>query len=183
MTRTEFQKFIAEFPWRVKRLYTDGGTIKKHPSDIGGTWAWCVTDENDDYIYGESGFFPAPKGMDITRFQAEFAALTRGLEALPNGWFGTVCADCELTINRFFKNHSCFNIPPNMLGRGKTALERMGEMKYVLLQSKPTKADIENGTGKRSGLPVSQWNKWCDKKCGDEAKKAIKSLEVEKKEN
>lgn len=174
MTRAEFQKLIAQNPSPVKRLYTDGGTIGKNPSKTGGTWAWCATDEADEFIYGESGYFLAPEGKEITNHQAEFAAMTRALEAMPNGWDGTICSDSELTVNRFSKGYSCFNIPPNMLSRGKDVIERLGEMSFIILQNKPTRKDIDAGFGKKTGLPVSKWNVWCDQKCRGEAQK-IKS--------
>ena len=175
MNAQEFQSYIAAHPEKIAKIYTDGGLCSPNPSKLGGVWAWCAVDSEDEFIYGESGYFVAPEGKEITSHQAEFAAMTRALEAMPLGWEGTVCSDSELTINRFSKGHSCFNIPPNMLQRGVMVLEKLGDPKFVLLAHKPTKDDLEHGYSLKSGLPVSIWNKWCDKQCDLEKQKAIEA--------
>lgn len=176
MTKEEFIEKVAANPMLVRKLYTDGGLAP----GTGGSWAWCAVGEDDEMIFGESGFFAAPPNREITSPQAEFAALTKALEAMPDGWAGIVASDHELTLSRFFKGHACFNIPPNMLQRAKTSIDRMGRMTCLLLQHKPTKKDLENGFGKKTGLPVSRWNVWCDKKCDEEKRLFLKSLEKEK---
>ena len=178
MTQTEFFRIIETDPKRIKRLYTDGGTIGKNPSPLGGTWAWCVTDSADEFLYGESGSFASPEGREITNHQAEFAAMTRALEAMPRGWSGTIYSDSELTLNRFTKDYACFNIPPNMLERARVAVEKLRTMKVVLVQNKPTKKDLAAGIAAKSGLPVSKWNVWCDQRCRAEAQDFKAKLEA-----
>lgn len=167
MTKEEFIERVAQDTDLVKTAYTDGGLIPR----VGGAWAWCAVDKDNNLIFGESGFFCVPAGKEITSHQTEFAAMTKALEAMPDGWAGTVASDSELTLNRFFKGHACFNIPPNMLERAKTSIARMGKMKSLLLQHKPTKADLKSGFGAKTGLPVSEWNVWCDKRCDQEKAK------------
>lgn len=75
-----------------------------------------------------------------------------------------------IALGRVFKGWRGKNLPSNVVERTKAATARMGEVKHVLLQGHPTKADLERGTGAKRGLPVSKHNVWRDKECSRQAK-------------
>src|ERR1043165_5334043 len=77
---------------RVVALDADGGVVGKNPSDIGGTWAWCGVDAEGNRIVWRGGFVPV-NGRPITNNHTEQIAITLALEAMPDGWSGTVCSD------------------------------------------------------------------------------------------
>jgi ribonuclease HI len=153
---------------RVVTLYADGGVVGKNPSDIGGTWAWCGVDAEGTRIVGRGGFVPAC-GRPITNNHTEQIAITLALEAMPDGWSGTVCSDSMIALGRVFKGWREKNLPRNISARSASALARMGRIETVQLQGHPTKADLAVGVGKKRGYPVSVHNVWCDKECGRQA--------------
>jgi len=152
----------------VRALYCDGGVIQKNPSAIGGTWAWCGTDENGTRIVRRGGFVPA-NGRFITNNLTEYIAATLALEAMPEGWSGKLHSDSQITLGRLFWRWRNKNLPTNVYSRGMAAVERLGKVEPVLLQGHPTKADLACGIGKKRGLPVSIHNVWCDHECGRQA--------------
>lgn len=160
-------------------LYADGGVIKKNPSDIGGTWAWCAVDAEGNRIIERSGVCPA-NGRPITNNHMEQIALTLALEAMPEGWSGIVYSDSMIALGRVFKGWRVKNLPRNIFERSAAAVERLGKVETVLLQGHPTKADLACGVGKKRKLPVSIHNVWCDKACGAEAEKFLQGREQEK---
>lgn len=149
-------------------LYTDGGVIGPNPSVLGGTWAWCMTDANSERIRHAYGRV-TPRECDVpavTNNLTELLALILGLEALPNGWTGTVYSDSWVSLQRVFLAAKLNNVPEWLTDRLQ-ALQRSGKlagMSYVLLDGHPTKAQLAAGKGKR-GAPVSIHNVWADEMC------------------
>lgn len=153
----------------IVALYTDGGVIGKNPSTIGGTWAWCGVDENGEQVIHRGGVVPCV-GKPITNNHTEQIAITLALEAMPDGWSGTVYSDSQVALGRVFKGWKEKNLPRNISERSTAAVKRLGKITPVLLQGHPTKADLLAGVGAKRGLPVSVHNQWCDEECGRQSR-------------
>jgi ribonuclease HI len=162
----------------VVAIYADGGVIRKNPSDIGGTWAWCGVDADGNRVIERGGVCPAKPGQFITNNHMEQIAITLALEAMPEGWTGKVCSDSMIALGRVFKGWREKNLPVNVSQRSAAAAARLGKIEAVLLQGHPTKADLERGIGKKRGFPVSIHNVWCDKECGRQAEAFLSSAAV-----
>jgi hypothetical protein len=70
-----------------------------------------------------------------------------------------------VTLGRIFQEWKLSNIPDGWYKRSQQAMLHLSQVESTLLDGHPTKAQLEDGTGKRGG-PVSRWNVWCDKECG-----------------
>lgn len=152
----------------ITALYADGGVIGRNPSPIGGTWAWCHVNAAGERIATGSGVvLPRPSLPLITNNLTEMIALVKGLEALPEGWAGTVYSDSQITIGRVFWGWKQNNLPAVLLRQCAAAIARIdfANCRAVLLDGHPTQAQLAAGRGKR-GNPVSEHNVWCDKECG-----------------
>lgn len=149
-------------------VYADGGVIGVNPSPIGGTWAWCHVNAAGERMATGSGIV-APRSSCplITNNLTEMIALVRGLAALPDGWAGAVYSDSQITLGRLFAGWKMAGIPPVLVRQGAEALRRLDvpNVRYVLLDGHPTKAQLLVGRGKRGNL-VSEHNVWCDRECG-----------------
>lgn len=164
-------------------LYTDGGVIRKNPSEIGGTWAWCQVADTGERFEQRSGVVtPAQIGMPwVSNNYTELLAAVEGLEQLPEGWCGVLYTDSFVTLTRISpetKKPKWKNIPDNLRLRAEAAKARAGWFKVVLLGGHPNKTELASGR-RKDGLPVSQWNVWCDKACGEEARKYLEQLTKE----
>lgn len=153
-------------------LYTDGGVIGSNPSRIGGVWAYCFVDAFGLRIAQASGVITPEQAHvpAVTNNLTELLALVYGLERLPAGWTGTVCSDSWVSLLRVYEAAKLRNVPRWLVERLQ-ALQRSGrlaDMKYVLLDGHPTKAELAAGRGKR-GHPVSEHNVWCDAECNRRA--------------
>lgn len=160
----------------MNELYCDGGVIERNPSPIGGTWAFRLL-QNDEVVREKSGVvLPAQVKMEtISNNLTEMAAMLKGLMALPNDWTGTVYSDSQVTLGRVFMGWKWNNIPPVMHGIYQRIYSRLihwDQIRYVLLDGHPTKAQLAAGEGKR-GHPVSEHNVWCDKACNEAAKRFL----------
>lgn len=166
----------------IKALYTDGGLLSGNPSDIGGMWAWCGVDTIDErplvkgklpggvnveqeIVAHESGIVLAKPHFPITNNVAEMMAAIKALEATPVGWSGILYSDSEVTLGRLFRRNALNGLPSNVVQRLMRVLQRMGDVKGILLQGHPTKQDLRDGFGKKRGYPVSKHNVWCDLEC------------------
>jgi len=168
------------------QLFADGGVIGRNPSAQGGTWAFCLVDTD---LFGmhtleRSGVItPAEAGLpEITNNLTEMVAVVRGLQSLPDRWFGIVHSDSQITLGRLFDGWKWKGIPPWLhteFQKERARLVHWGSpvISPCLLQGHPTKAELDAGMGKR-GYPVSINNVWCDKACGAEAEKFLKGVPV-----
>jgi ribonuclease HI len=154
---------------QVVALYADGGCIRKNPSPFGGTWAWCGVSAAGERIIERGGVVEAKPGQFITNNHMEQIAITLALEAMPEGWSGRVLSDSQVALGRVFRGWARRNLPRNVSERSARAVKRLGRIETVLLQGHPTRADLEAGTGKKRGLPVSEHNVWCDGECSRRA--------------
>lgn len=105
----------------LKSLYADGGLLDRNPSKIGGTWAWCGVDENDNRIYERSGYrFPTDICTQITNNQTELEAILQALEFLFReypSWTGTFYSDSLISLGRVFWRTTLNNLPQDLLNR------------------------------------------------------------------
>src|SRR5262249_31386011 len=161
---------------QIVALYADGGVIQKNPSSIDGTWAWCAVDAEGNRVIEKGGVVEAPPGRPITNNHMEQIAITLALEAMPDGWSGTVYSDSMVALGRVFKGWRIKNLPPNVAKRSAAAVARLGQIKVVLLQGHPTQADLAAGIGAKRNLPVSEHNVWADNECGRQAKAYVSKV-------
>jgi hypothetical protein len=149
-------------------LFADGGVIGRNPSPAGGTWAYCLVD-NDGNRYTERSGWISPKQVGtvaVTNNLTELLALVLGIEAVPDDWCGTVYSDSWVSLQRVFLAASLRNVPPWLVERLQTIQHsgRLDSMRYVLLDGHPTRAHLDAGKGQR-GAPVSIHNVWADQTC------------------
>lgn len=161
---------------RIVGIYTDASCISKNPSDIGITWAWCGVDSQGNRVVQDCGSIPYKKGKFIfSNNLAEFIAAVKALEAMEEGWNGYLYSDSECTLGRLFHNWSVEKLPKNVVSRAYAALDRLGEVKPILVQGHPNKRELVNGVGK-SGNKTSVHNCYVDGLCSAEAKKVLEVL-------
>ncbi len=154
-------------------LYADGGVIGPNPSPIGGTWAWCLVDEQGARVAADSGtLLQADVGLPtVTNNVTELYALIVGCEALPTGWRGVVCSDSWISLQRVFRGAKLNHVPLWLCQRLGALLKsgRLADCTYELLDGHPTRAELESGIGKR-GHRVSEHNVFCDSACTKRAR-------------
>jgi ribonuclease HI len=154
-------------------LFCDGGVIGPNPSAIGGTWAWCLVDEQGLRTHEASGvLLQGDVGLPtVTNNVTELYALILGCEALPAGWRGTICSDSWISLQRVFRGAKLNHVPLWLCQRLGALLKsgRLTDCTYELLDGHPTRAELERGVGKR-GHPVSEFNVWCDSACTKRAR-------------
>jgi len=153
--------------------YCDGGVIGPNPSVRGGTWAFVLVDAltTEDGCHHQSGVVtPAEAGVDeVTNNLTELLAAVQALEAVHDGWKGTLYTDSHVTRCRLVNKKPGMNgIPPALEARMWEQRERLGPLRVVLLDGHPTRAQLASGVGKR-GNPCSKWNKKCDDLCRERA--------------
>lgn len=158
-------------------LYCDGGVIKRNPSHIGGTWAFCGINAEGERVLSRGGVVPA-NGKPVTNNHTEQIAITLALEAMPDGWSGVVYSDSQIALGRVFKGWSTKNLPRNISERSKAALRRLGKVRYVHLKGHPTKEELRNGVDNRFGCPVSIFNVWCDAECSRQSRAYLSKLGI-----
>jgi ribonuclease HI len=165
----------------IVAVYCDGGVIKKNPSPIGGTWAWCGVNSEGVRVVERGGVVPVNGIRLITNNHTEQMAICKALEEMPDGWSGIIYSDSQVALGRVLWGWSTKNLPQNVIDRTRAAVARLGPLKGVLLQGHPTKADLERGIGAKRSLPVSVHNVWCDEECGRQSRAYVATLE--EKEN
>lgn len=158
----------------IEQAYADGGVAGVNPSAIGGTWAWVHVSGGVAVREASGAVTPAQAGLPrITNNLTELLACLHCLEALPDGWDGTLYTDSNVTRCRLVNDDpGMAGIPEDMQARAWDARLRLGRFKVVLLDGHPTQAQLASGVGKR-GNPCSPWNVRADRLCGIEAKKLL----------
>jgi ribonuclease HI len=155
-------------------LYADGGVIRKNPSPYGGTWAFCGVNAAGERVIEHGGVVPVKDtAHPITNNQTEQIAIVRALEAMPDGWSGTLHSDSFVALSRVFENASVRNLPKSIQMRTHAAKARLGKVDWVLLKGHPNKEQLIAGQAPSSSgrrmLPVSEHQVWCDEECGRQA--------------
>jgi len=163
----------------IERVYADGGVCLKNPSPIGGSWAWLqvahdeVLREASGHVTpGQAGF---PGGTVSNNF-TELLAAVLALEALPDGWCGTLYTDSQVTLYRLTGSRKFGGIPEPLRRRCQAQLARVGFVRVVLLGGHPSRKDLAAGY-RRDGLPVSKFNVRADELCGLRARELAASLQ------
>ncbi len=103
---------------------------------------------------------------------AELRAAVEALVVMPGDWRGTLYSDSQVTLGRLFDGWPLRGVPVDLAWRTQQLrewLRRFGQVRGVLLQGYPTRADLERGVGKKRGLPVSRWNVLADRMCQERA--------------
>ena len=155
---------------KIGSVYADGGVIGSNPSEIGGTYAYRLIEENGKEVhYIDKAFvLTAHKnGGLVTNNQTEMLAVLSALEQVPDDWAGTLYSDSQVTLGRVFMGWKWANVPKFMHEKYKALrarLSRFEDIRFILLDGHPTKAQLLAGKGKR-GRPVSEHNVWCDHAC------------------
>lgn len=157
----------------MNHLYTDGGCIQKNPSPYGGTWAWCLVEENHSggrLITHQSGtVLPGWYGCPVlTNNQTELLAAVMGLEAVKDSVI--LCTDSLITKCRIkHGNPSWKGVPKELVERARAVRHLAAAVE--LLAGHPTKKQLLNGS--KNGVRVSRWNRYCDELCKAEAARAL----------
>lgn len=155
---------------KIVSVYADGGVIGSNPSAIGGTYAYRLIEEDRQVGHCIDGAFvltARENGAPVTNNQTEMMAVLSALELVPDDWAGTLYSDSQVTLGRVFVGWKWANVPQFMHEKYKALrarLTRFEDIKFVLLDGHPTKAQLQAGIGKRGG-PVSEHNVWCDHAC------------------
>lgn len=160
--------------------YSDSGMVgSKNPSDLGVSWAWChVVKPGIRSVYASGVITPAELGFKfLGNNLGEFAAAARCLRALPDGWSGEFGCDSRITLGRLFEGWEADGLPPGWVQAARANLERLGEVRPVLIAGHPTKRDL--AAGKKGDLSVSLHNVWCDEECTRVARAYLEKLEKE----
>jgi ribonuclease HI len=160
----------------VTHVYADGGCILANPSSYGGTWAYVHANPAEDRkVAGLSGIYPADRfGGPVTNNAMELLAVLKGLEALPDGWIGTVLTDSQVTITRWTGSKVAFvGIPKAWALRMRAVLARLGGTTWTQLAGHPTAEELERGYriktlpdgSTRAAGVTSKWQVMCDRRC------------------
>lgn len=160
----------------VTHVYADGGCILRNPSEYGGTWAYVhVNAAEDRKVAALSGVYQSDRfGGPVTNNAMEFYAVLKGLEALPDGWIGTVLTDSQVTISRWTGEGGRFTgIPVGWIERMVAVRRRLGGTFWVQLAGHPTAEELRrgyrlkelpDGTIRAAGA-TSKWQVACDERC------------------
>ena len=162
----------------VTHVYADGGCILANPSPHGGTWAYvhvAADGSAERKVRAMSGIVPARKfGGPVTNNAMEFMAVLKALEALPDGWIGTVLTDSQVTITRWTGEGGRFTgIPVSWIERMVAVKRRLGGTFWVQLAGHPTAEELRrgyrlkelpDGTTRAAGA-TSKWQVACDERC------------------
>lgn len=148
-------------------LYTDGGVIAANPSQLGGTWAYCLVDASGQRIMERSGLLLPTEYLPIISSNVtELLAMVEGLTALPIDWRGTVYSDSLITLLRVFHAGRLNGVPAWLVDRLQT-IQRSGKLRHMrhqLVRGHPSRKALERGHAS-CGTPVSIHNVWCDAEC------------------
>src|SRR4051794_9669611 len=125
---------------QVTHVYADGGCVLKNPSQHAGTWAFVhVNGAADRKVAALSGIYPADSfGGPVTNNAMEFYAVLKSLEALPDGWIGTVLTDSQCTLTRWTGSGGRFTgLPVKWIERMVRVQRRLGGTSWVQLAGHP----------------------------------------------
>jgi ribonuclease HI len=170
-----------------KTIYCDGGVVLHNPSSLGGTWAWCATDQTGWRIIEDGGYLLADPGQTISNNQMEWCAAMLALEAMTDGWTGALVTDSQNVLTRlaYLRGHLGLpdsqvivprNLPWQWYRRMVTSLRRLGDLELRHVKGHPTSTDLKRGytidaSGRRKAW-VSDQQVWCDAEASRQATRA-----------
>ena len=130
-------------------LYCDGGVIGPNPSKIGGTWAWCMVEDNR-LITSQSGII-TPEVAEVpvitnnlTEMMAALTALDYIFWRFPK-WNGVLHSDSNVTKQRLRGTAPLRGIPNWMVGK-ILELRRNKNWSMILLGGHPSKKELADGS-------------------------------------
>lgn len=138
-------------------IYTDGATIGRNPSQVGGAWAWCGCDVFGKRVVENSGIvLRTRKYPELSHYVSnnhmEFYAVGNALSYLPDGWSGKVITDSMVNISRF-RNAGQRKLPKNTPYHWVhwfwKHLSRLGKVEAIWVK----------------GHSIHKHNNWCDAEC------------------
>lgn len=143
-------------------IYADGGCVGPNPSPLGVTWAFCWV-RGGRVVFEASGVVePADLGRaEATNNDAELLAACRALESVGPDWAGCLYSDSNVTICRL-SGSPAEKLPD--WARGRVLKLRRRPCRKQLLGGHPNKKALALGWDDR-GLPVSEFQVYCDEKC------------------
>lgn len=171
----------------VTTLYSDGGVVEVNPSPVAGLWAWCATDQTGWRVIEDGGFILAEMDKTISNNQMEWCAAMQALEAMPDGWSGTLVTDSKNVLDRleYLRRHLGLpesqvvvpkNLPWQWYRRMVTSMLRLGDVGFRHVKGHPTAAELKRGfTVSADGArkyDVSDQQVWCDAECQRQATRA-----------
>jgi len=158
--------------------------VQHNPSSLGGTWAWCATDQTGWRIREQGGYLLAEPGQPISNNQMEWFAALLALEAMPDDWCGTLVTDSRNVLDRLGYARASLglparqvlvprNLPWRWFDRMRHAIDRLGILELRHVKGHPSAADLKRGyTVDASGVrkyAVSDQQVWCDMRTQQEA--------------
>lgn len=158
-------------------IFVDGGLVGKNPSSIGGTWAWCLVDDDGQRTEYRSGVVtPELIGLPrVTNNFTELYAVLMALESLPFDWQGELLTDSRTTWIRLRYRAKMNGIPSEIVEWFLDQKRIHPHVKPVLIGGHPTQKELRDGH-RADGTPVSVHNVFCDKLCRQESERFMKGL-------
>lgn len=154
-------------------VYADAGLLSPNPSPIGGTFAYCYTDTDDEFMAGYAGVIlttsiranrnpkEVPQYLTVDENnrgriaqwdkshmspdQAELMALIWAIGALRPGWSGKVYSDNQSALERLFGKYEWNGIPKHNREYGEKCVARLGKVEPILLNGHPSRKDLISG--------------------------------------
>jgi hypothetical protein len=169
----EYAKGVSPFTNRPHAVYSDGGLCGASPSLVGGSFAFChVSGYGDRTVEGVGHVRHPYAGLPFVSCNlTEFVGLLCGLELCPTDWNGTAYTDSLNTIRAFRDtpdDKRPKHLPAPLWARRTAVLNRLGDVRYVLLSGHPTRKELAAGVS-GEGRPVSPHNVYLDALCTREA--------------
>ena len=156
---------MNQFPLRI---YTDGATIGRNPSVIGGAYAIRVVLPNDTPAL-ELASYVSPSefnACEVTSNSIELYALMIGISLMNNYEIDVIYTDSQVSISRIKAekiSEGLKELPLRAMLQDLREKHDTSKINLVRVASHPTKMELQ--IGHRNGTPVSKHNVWCDKIC------------------
>lgn len=142
-------------PAAVTAVYADGGVLNRNPSEVGGTWAFCLVNAIGGRVFGQAGHVAAEEVAPlpwVSNNLTEVVALLLALENLPDGWAGAAFSDSKNAIRAHMAAADLDPrkpgyLPDELWGRMVAARQRLGAIRWTLLGGHPRNTSWRPATG------------------------------------